>query len=151
MASSGSRRRWRITFALSAAALCALALIVGARPSPRAEQGQRLFDGELTLTARMAGHEQVLPQQAVACSNCHEREGAASRDAQSFGTVLGPRSLVQPVARRGGPASRYTLPSLCRVLRDGIDPAHVMIPQTMPRYGLSDEQCAALWQFLTEK
>ena len=149
MAAESPVRSWRVTAGVIAAAGCALALLLGAGERPIAEQGQRLFDGRRALSGRMVGHEQVLPVEAVRCSNCHDREGAqASPDGQSFGTVLGPGSLTRAVARRGGPPSRYTQRSFCRVLRDGIDPAQVMIPQTMPRYALTAGECAALWRFL---
>jgi len=149
---SASLRPWGVALCAIAVAGGALFLLVGARPRPLLEQGQRMFHGEQALTGRMTGHEQDLPGEAVRCSNCHEREGAqTSPDSQSFGTVLGPGSLTRAVARRGGPAVRYTQDSFCRVLRDGIDPAHVIIPQALPRYALTGKECEALWRFLTAK
>ena len=151
MASSRRRWGWGIAVVVAAATAGALALGVAARPRSLAAQGGQLFQGEQPLVARMAGHDQALPQEAVACSNCHELESAAFLSGQSFGPVLGPSELTRPQRRRGGPASTYTFAPFCRVLRDGIDPAHVMIPQTMPRYTLSEQECAALWLYLTEE
>ena len=127
-----------------------LALLLGAAAKPElVAQGQKLYTGESQLSARMVGHTQVLPQEAVRCVNCHQRESDPPREAtENFGPRLGPSGLTKPSPRRGGPPSVYDARSLCRVLRDGIDPAHVMIPQTMPRYTLSDAECEALWSYL---
>ena len=141
---------------------CALTL-VGARActSERAreqETGRQLFAGERPLTATMAGHSAPLPQDAVRCTNCHRREtGAVARPAaesaldetQDFGPGLGAGSLTRGVARRGGPPSVYDGGSFCRVLREGIDPAHVVIAQTMPRYTMTPAECESVWIFLT--
>ncbi len=35
------------------------------------------------------------------------------------------------------------------MLRDGVDPAYVLLNVEMPRYRISDGDCAALWHFLT--
>ena len=55
---------------------------------------------------------------------------------------------MQPRSRRGGPPSAYDAASLCELLREGIDPAWVMVRQEMPRYAATDAQCIALWAFL---
>jgi hypothetical protein len=36
-------------------------------------------------------------------------------------------------------------------MREGIDPAWVVIPQTMPRYAFTDQECGALWAFLSTR
>src|SRR5207253_1429315 len=112
----------------------------------------------------------TLPPEVVRCNNCHAREVAGMAPAtaalvlisasgvtaeerpdssESYGPILGSRTLMQRVARRGGPPSVYDAVLLCRVLRDGVDPAHVVIDQTMPRYTVTDAECRALWSFLT--
>lgn len=113
------------------------------------ERGRALFQGELTLTARMVGHADALPQEAVRCRNCHSKQPSAGEAAQDFAPALNARTLQTALPRRGGPASKYDVNALCRVLREGVDPAHVMIQQAMPRYSLSDGECEALWSFLT--
>jgi len=116
------------------------------------ERGRELFHGELPLTARMVGHTDALPQEAVRCRNCHShsKPPALGGDAaQDFAPLLNARTLRSPSARRGGPPSTYEREALCRVLREGIDPAHVMIQQAMPRYSVSDADCEALWTYLT--
>ncbi len=135
--------------------VCALGLMGASRPPSPRELGRQLFSGELSLNGRMVGHSQVLPQQALRCTNCHQGETLpspppleADSTTQDFGPKLNASTLAHPRARRGGPASLYDAKSFCRLLRDGIDPAHVMIPQTMPRYVFNDAECEALWTFL---
>ena len=142
---------------------CALALVgamacTSERARGERETGRQLFAGERPLTATMAGHTAPLPQDAVRCTNCHRREtGAVARpgadsaldETQDFGPALGAGSLTRAVARRGGPPSVYDGPAFCRVLREGIDPAHVVIAQTMPRYTMTPEECESVWIFLT--
>jgi hypothetical protein len=125
-------------------------LALGAAPASMLELGRKLYRGEAALTARMTAHSETLPLEAVRCVNCHKREGepAAQAVSENFGPALG-AGLARPTVRRGGPPSRYDARSLCRLLRDGVDPAHVMIPQTMPRYTMTDAECEALWAFLT--
>jgi hypothetical protein len=68
-----------------------------------------------------------------------------------YGSALSARALLESRPRRGGPPSRYDLAAFCRVLAVGIDPAHVIIAQTMPRYRLSAEECDSLWSFVTSE
>jgi hypothetical protein len=131
-------------------ALSVPCLLGAEAPISNLERGRELFAGELPLTARMVGHSDPLPQDAVRCRNCHSKQPALVADAaQDFAPQLNARSLLTPLPRRGGPPSKYDLKALCRVLRDGIDPAHVMIQQAMPRYTMSDGECEALWTYLT--
>ncbi|MCU0684753.1 MAG: hypothetical protein MUF34_21320 [Polyangiaceae bacterium] len=146
MASEPRRRRVGARWVLVAS--LPLLLAGAGRPEPTT-RGQTLFRGETPLTAMMVGHTQALPPDAVRCTNCHQPEAAPTRErTENFAPKLGPLGLTRPVARRGGPPSRYDARSFCRLLRDGIDPAHVMIPQTMPRYTLSNADCEALWAYL---
>ena len=127
--------------------------LIGAEgPMSNLERGRELFHGELPLTARMVGHTDTLPQQAVRCRNCHShsQQPALGGDAaQDFAPLLNARTLLSPSPRRGGPASKYEREGLCKLLREGVDPAHVMIQQAMPRYSVSDADCEALWTYLT--
>lgn len=111
--------------------------------------GGRLFDGmssqpQRRLAGRLAGHERLLPPEAARCVNCH----VAGPGSPGFGPPLHAGTLAQPLARRGGPPSTYDAAALCRLLREGIDPAWVLISQAMPRYDATDAQCAALWAWL---
>lgn len=111
------------------------------------DSGRALFHGEQGLPARVAGHDTPLPVAASRCINCHGAQAAGSAPV----TVLSAATLAEPVARRGGPPSRYDARSLCTLLRRGVDPAHVMLPRAMPRFDIDDLQCEALWQYLTNR
>lgn len=123
-----------------------------------ARRGGRLFTGEAPLDASLRGHDQVLPPDALRCSNCHvvdvsagaglAAQGASAAAASPAPPRLGAQALLQPQRRRGGPPSSYSAQSFCRLLRSGIDPAQVYTAQTMPNYRISDADCMALWAFL---
>jgi hypothetical protein len=110
-----------------------------------AVRGRLLFEGQAELPARIAGQDFALPAQASRCINCH---GASAAGTQRIGPILSAVTLAEPLARRGGPPSRYDAASLCKLLRSGIDPAHVLIPRTMPRYEINDVDCRSLWLHL---
>ncbi|MBA3590643.1 hypothetical protein [Methylibium sp.] len=117
------------------------------------ERGRRLFDGELPLRSRVAGHTSPLPPQAGRCVNCHVAGSAgptvsASAATRSFGPLITAEMLTQALARRGGPPSRYDEAALCRLLATGVDPADVIIASNMPRYEMSATDCHALWTYL---
>ena len=117
-------------------------------------RGRQLFDGELALPARIAGQDFALPSQASRCVNCHgpARGNATSQaaGAQRIGPALTARTLTDAVRRRGGPPSRYDSGSLCTLLRSGVDPAHVIVVRTMPRYEITEADCRSLWLHLTD-
>jgi hypothetical protein len=118
-------------------------------------RGAQLYDGQLALTGQLRGHEQALPTEALRCTNCHEPSRQPVRDdkvaASSFAPRLDRASLSLAQARRGGPPSYYDPAAFCRVLRTSIDPAEVLLNKPMPRYTLSDDDCAALWLFLSQR
>lgn len=139
--------------------------VVAASAAAADETGQRLFNGQIVLSGRLAGHAEALPAQAVRCSNCHSTrpssDGARRADARAAagsrvqagtaalpGPILNARTLLEPTARRNGPASTFDSAALCRLLREGVDPAHITLVPVMPRYELSDTQCTALWAYL---
>lgn len=134
-----------------ALALCGSAAL--ADDAPSTARGRQVFEGDAAVSARIAGQDFALPTEASRCVNCHgaARVGAASSpaDAQRIGPALTAATLGKPTHRRGGPPSRYDAASLCRLLRTGVDPAHVMILRTMPRYEISDNDCQSLWLRLT--
>lgn len=116
-----------------------------------ARRGAALFDGRTPLAGHLEGHAEALPAHAARCANCHADETATGPAAASpaFGPALGSTMLKQPRERRGGPPSRYDRDTFCRLLRTGIDPAHVMLPRAMPRYEMGDDECNDLWLHLT--
>jgi hypothetical protein len=130
--------------------------------------GRALFAGEQALVGRLPGHDTALPSVATRCVNCHEAPNPAPTAADSNGVrVAGPapdaqaegsyapalnrQALLGRQGRRGGPPSSYDLDTLCVLLRRGVDPALVVVSTTMPRFELNDEQCRALWRYLTSR
>ena len=120
-------------------------------------QGKDLFGGAVALKARMAGHDSNLPPSVVRCQNCHHvleprpvpsAAGPSTGPADKVGPVLNRQSLTEFRQRRGGPFSNYDENRFCRALRDGIDPAYVMLPSIMPRYAVTNQECQALWAYL---
>ena len=148
-------------------ALLASGLVFGwakQQEATRAELGRQLFsadpNGAGIPSGRLVGHENDLPVAATRCMNCHVA-GAAhpgpflanatqANASNQFGTPLNAQTLTLRQPRRGGPASAYDVASMCKLLRDGIDPAWIMINQSMPRYAVSDSQCEALWSYLSQ-
>jgi hypothetical protein len=156
MAETRSRTLLRWLAVVAAAGVTSTLILLWLRASTR-ERGSRLFHGATPLTGRLTGHEEPLPADFAKCQNCHQLESeptpkqtaaAADAPAERVGPKLGAVSLTRAVQRRGGPASAYTSDTFCRLLRDGIDPAQIMIPQLMPRYTVTDEECNALWTYL---
>lgn len=112
--------------------------------------GYALYHGYLTLPARIAGQDFDLPGRASQCVNCHDAERVA-RDPTLRLVPLNRDALSEPGARRGGPQSVYTEASFCSLMRDGIDPASVLINRTMPQFTLTDQNCNALWTYLMSR
>jgi hypothetical protein len=118
------------------------------------ERGDELFRGQEPLTGRIRGHDDDLPSEVVRCVNCH---GAAPANAstQRLSRLAPPRLdsalLLEFHQRRGGPPSRYDPPAFCKLLRTGVDPAHILIAREMPAYDIDDAQCASLWAYALAK
>lgn len=142
--SAGSRRRpacaWVGLLLWAAGSAPALA-------NPALAAGREAFTGQRPLVAVMPGHRQPLPATAARCSNCHAAPGLPA--AGSFGPRLNASHLLRDLPRRGGPPSRYDAASLCRALREGVDPAGVLLADAMPRYQLDELACRQLWTLLT--
>ncbi len=111
------------------------------------QAGEALYQGRVELPTRLSGHTVALPMTAGRCANCHDTADARP----SFGPPLTGALLQTLRQRRGGPASRFDAPSLCRLLREGRDPADIVVPGAMPRYGLTDAQCEQLWSYLVSR
>lgn len=107
-------------------------------------QGEDLYLGRRPLAARIAGHPDPLPAMATRCANCHD-------GAQATGGLLTGATLTQAARRRGGPLSSYDETALCRLLREGVDPALVIVDRGMPRFAVDDAACAALWAYLSSR
>ncbi|MGJ7491171.1 hypothetical protein [Variovorax sp. ZT4R33] len=152
---SGRRRAARTVVAVVVIALllsAAAAVGVACWVTGAEARGARLFDGREPLTATLAGHATPLPAQTARCSQCHAGP-ATPNAANNWPALPGPpldgQHLRAALSRRGGPPVAYGLATFCRTLREGIDPAHVMLPRTMPRFDIDDRRCEALWTHLT--
>ena len=151
---AGRRGAWLLAAGLTGLLALAAWGWQAAEAAARRERGAALFIGSEPLAGRLAGHERALPPLATRCSNCH---GAAAAGPGLAGTLpaaappLSAAELGTPRARRGGPPSVFDAGRLCALLRSGTDPAHVIISTTMPRYRISDDQCRALWAYLSTR
>jgi len=113
-------------------------------------QGENIFLGRESVAAKISGHQESLPPQVARCINCHAPAQSTSTLRESA-PALSSAWLQQARARRGGPAFAYGKESFCMTLRSGVDPEHVILNRAMPRFDISNEQCLALWLYLTEK
>jgi cytochrome c553 len=141
-----------------AMALCLSSAAVHAQANAPALRGAQLYDGRIALSGQLRGHDRPLPADALRCANCHEPSrqvvaagSAAASNNNSFAPRLDQLSLTQFQARRGGPATRYDQANFCRVLRSSVDPGLVLLRKPMPQYALSDDDCQALWLFLSQR
>ncbi|WP_213955021.1 MULTISPECIES: hypothetical protein [unclassified Variovorax] len=119
-------------------------------PSGVATAGRSAFVGEKPLVARLPGHTFDLPAEAVRCINCHA-PSTGTTGQTAFAPLLTSRYLNELRSRRGGPGSRYDPASFCRLLREGLDPAGVMVNTAMPRYDISPQGCDDLWAHLSSQ
>lgn len=128
----------------------------------RLNLGRDLFEGRKPLKGRISGHEFVLPQDAVVCAHCHsgasELPGSLAASSPSpvggdFGKppLLTGKGLKTMSRRRGGPPSVFDEQSFCVMLRSGVDPKTIIMPDSMPRYEISAEECSALWAYLESR
>ncbi len=113
--------------------------------------GERLYRGAALLTGSIAGQTTAMPASVLARTNCHVGStGNSGGDAQAAPDLRGGcLSVVR--SRRNGPAARYTQATFCRTLRTGVDPVYMILPVQMPRFTISDTDCAALWTYLDAK
>ncbi len=121
-----------------------------AAPAEAAERlrGERLFTGGEALVARLDGSAAALPALVTSCANCHAApRGSGIELARA--PRLSRESLVAASSRRGGPAFAYDQERFCSTIRSGIDPSHIVLRKSMPRFTLDARQCAALWTYLT--
>jgi hypothetical protein len=149
-------RAYRGSVLIALGGVLATVVFAGTQPSPARDaatrddtvHGQALFDGAAPLRARLASHPAELPAAVVRCANCHAA-GSGPAVPNSIAPRLSRGWLVEWQSRRGGPPSRYDRDAFCTLLRDGLDPAYVLINVQMPRYRVDARDCTALWQFLS--
>lgn len=136
-----SAARAAIGLALAAAARSAGA----AQPCEPADLGCSIFSGQHAVPAHLRDDDRPLPAWTTRCINCHTQ----TEPAAAFAPPLTADYLLAATRRRGGPPSQYDLATFCHALKDGVDPAGVVLRKTMPHYQISDSECAALWRFVT--
>ncbi len=118
------------------------------------ETGRQLFVGDRPLAAHLSGDDTPLPIEASRCVNCHvfgPALDAASARTQTFGPSLTGAFLRGYLRRRGGPPSTYDVEAFCRLMGTGVDPAHILVQRTMPRYDFSAADCRSLWDYLVAR
>lgn len=138
---------------LAARSAIGLALVAIACPVNAAQScdpsalGCLIFSGQHAIAAHLRDDDRPLPDWTTRCVNCHTQTGPAS----AFAPPLTADYLLAATRRRGGPPSNYDPTTFCRAVRNGIDPAEVLLRKAMPQYQISDAECTALWQFLTNR
>lgn len=136
------------------AAPAVLAMLIApagvAYASKEVARGERIFNGRETVPARLDGHDRALPAQLGKCIACH---GTTPRSGIEAGVAppLTGDALTSARSRRGGKPFAYDRQTFCSTLRTGMDPQYVIMLRTMPRFEVSEEQCRALWSYLTEQ
>lgn len=135
-------------------ALCGIGLISlqGCSEARKARiRGEDLFVGREPLKGAIREHKTGLPPEVVRCANCHGADSQAGADALTGQRQIDRSWLLEPNERRGGPPSVYDARSFCKLLRTGVDPAHILIAREMPVFDLDDTACLGLWAFLTDE
>ncbi|MBS1158671.1 MAG: hypothetical protein H6R15_1090 [Proteobacteria bacterium] len=154
---NGRLGRWAAlaALALSASMADAQANSDGLDPE-RLRLGQALYlDGRRSngqpLRARRAGGLSLGGGEA-ACVNCHRRSGFGGAEGRSYIPPINAASLLtaKPPGSGASAAGRpaYTMQSLGRALRQGIDAAGRRLDFLMPRYDLNEAELAALFAYL---
>ncbi|MEX3894418.1 hypothetical protein [Paraburkholderia sp. BR10954] len=109
--------------------------------------GCAIYNGQHAVAAHLRDDDRPLPPWTTRCVNCH----AGTDKSGTFAPPLTAALLLDAKSRRGGPASSYQPGGFCRAVRHGIDPANVLLRKAMPQYQLSDSECEALWEYLTNR
>ncbi|MFA6901568.1 MAG: ABC transporter substrate-binding protein [Gallionellaceae bacterium] len=151
---------------LSLALLVVLAGNGLAAANPAADEslkGQRIYrDGILPSGAALRAtvqQEVVLSGGDAACAKCHRRSGLGGSEGQNAIRPIAGRLLfsrpelsgserVRALFRVNDARPPYTVASLARALRKGIDPAGRKLDPLMPRFALGDAEIAQLASYL---
>jgi hypothetical protein len=112
-----------------------------------ADLGCAIFNGQHPMAAHLRDDDRPLPSWTTRCVNCH----AGASTAAAFAPPLTHDSLLAAAPRRGGPISHYDVTAFCRAVKDGVDPAGVLLRKSMPRYQIADAECMALWRYIVHQ
>jgi hypothetical protein len=110
-----------------------------------ASLGCAIFNGQHPLSAHLRDDNSALPAWTTRCVNCHVGASAST----TFAPPLTRDYLLGATRRRGGPISHYDPAAFCHAVKDGVDPAGIVLRKPMPRYQMTDAECSALWRFVT--
>ena len=141
----------RLQHLAASATIClALAAVVysasAAQSCDPSSLGCLIFNGQHAIPAHLRDDDRLLPDWTTRCVNCHTPTGQGA----AFAPPLTAGNLLVATRRRGGPPSNYDPMTFCRAVKNGIDPAEVLLRKAMPQYQISDTECMALWHFLTD-
>lgn len=156
-------RRLRSVCLVIAAAIPLLAPLAGNAVTDGVAEGKRIYHEGLRASGKpveAAVRSDVVMQGAgLACVHCHRRSGYGSSESRIVippiaGSILFTRQRIG-MARdyrdgRLGNINRpaYTLQTLARALREGVDAAGRPLLPMMPRYRFSDVEVAAIAAYL---
>lgn len=149
----------------------ALALLMAlATPAPAGERGAEIYLTGEGIQARVSSAP--LPARLAACVNCHRPSGYGVGEGDARVAAIAAPVLFQPLEPRRDillrdlyqerysrlakfdvhhPVSRRAysgVVDIARALRQGLDPEGRPLSPAMPRYNISDEDIAALTEYL---
>lgn len=147
--------------AISAA--CLVLLLAFSTRAAVSEEGRQIYEqGRLGNGATLEGMVQDdirLGAKQLACANCHRRSGMGSSEGGIVVPPVTAEALFTPrtvdrrelyAARTEGGNTRpaYTVETLKRAIREGIDAAGNPLDRLMPRYAMDDKTLSALIGYL---
>jgi ABC-type branched-subunit amino acid transport system substrate-binding protein len=152
-----------ISIASAAVFLLALLAQAGQPPrfqngglSPSERRGQQIYRSGVGssvqgITAALGNSGIELPGSAIACANCHGREGLGKNEGGLTPPNITWQALTRPygaAAATGRNRSPYTEASLKRAISMGFDSAGNRLHEAMPRYRMTHEDIADLIAYL---
>jgi hypothetical protein len=153
-------RPWSLILPLLLTIFCGVAAAAEAEP---AQAGQRIYrEGLLPSGAPLRGRVRngvELSGGDAACAKCHRRSGLGGSEGQNAIRPIAGRLLFSRAEIGGSERARalfrvkdqrppYTLASMARALRDGVDPGGRALDPLMPRFALDDAEIASLAAYL---
>lgn len=129
------------------------------------DAGKHIYrDGKLPSGALLRGvlrNGTELSGADAACAKCHRRSGMGSGEGQKVIRPISGRLLFEPPdvtvterhqrsvqAQAGRERPPYSVKTLARVLREGVDPSGRSLDELMPRFDMNDEEIVQLASYL---
>lgn len=142
-----------LLLALAASAACASEAPSGQDPGMRIYRSGLLPSGAVLRGVLRNGTELSGPD--AACAKCHRRSGLGGGEGQrTIRPIAGRLLFASPTERAGKPwekaqsRSSYTVETLARALREGVDPSGRILDELMPRFSMSDDNVEQLVAYL---